>query len=1321
MAEQDMADSMSLEDAVVAAISSLEGMNSGVLGPVNPASKHKMAPWGMYRTRCLLNDTLEIDLCGDTGTGVTLIPYSVAVKGGLVIRPPPAGHKAGRTTTVDGSRELPFMGFVDVPITMLLNVRLDASASQGETDIVWHRRFVLRNVRVYDIPNPRMDLLVAWEDFAFDLSKPIPADRPLAELAYMLMNGATVLNTPRAPPKGVEVPTVRMRSLTGAELHDRMQMEAAAVGVAAIATDESEGLNYNWKGELHDRLSERYRGSPVEARLVAALSERDGSGKHRHRVFGPIVHEECSLVVEFEVLEGMKPQRVSWQVRQSKKVPQGAMAAALAEWEKRGVCRRVPPDTPAYGFAMLVPKPNGKFRLTINPTGINKATKRIQLKGGFMPSSILQEAQRAGRRKLAITLDLREAFLVALLGPTAAELSVFSTTEGKYQWIHGWFGWHSFPAWFQQTIMERVILPTVEKFGYSVATLLAWIDDLVITGDSEEELLDVFLFMVDRILDIGGRLSIEKCNFFVTRFDWCGIEVDLETNQYRVAAARVASLEATPIPVDRTALQHVLGVLRYYFFTVADHNLMRERLAKLEELDVKGIVLTRAWTDAHTDAMKGAFRAIASGDWIMVYDPSRPIFIQTDASGNDGYCVVVNQFDDSGKPRPVAYWSHGWSQPALDGWTPQVKECYAQRQAVCYYLPKYFPYATDVILLCDNKNLSADIESADAKVKRWKLEMACEGITEVRWVPGEWNTVADYGSRVARPTGVDDDTLPPWQRYELGIFAIAVSSASSSTEEPKETVVYGHKRYTPLIGRIIDAQEAAPAEERAAWNTANHSTATLGGRTFTLFKRRILVPKNAEDIKTELLEAAHDEQDHYLGAERMVFDLQRARIHWEGIHEDARDHTRSCVGCQFGKAQSREPDIFGELEPTTPPSVHHTWYTDFKGPLPNGGGYILAVTEAVTRVTKLRHVKSTAAATVIPVMDSVAREFMTYPKIIRSDNGPPYDSQAWRDWCSRYGVTPVLGVPHHSQGQGMVETRFRSVTDSMLANLGYKLLYRITEEAVLGRMEWLLNTTVCEPIGMSPAKALLGAEPRTAFTSAVSFTEDEVGEKLFGCKAITAHDIQEVLADHHNHINAIQQLASVASNLAQAMTKRKWDSGRKKGDFKVGQYVLVYRAAPNRLRPDFIGPYIVTAVRPGGSFVSLKHFLQEDSVIPEIGVGRLIPFDATRATKADLVTYQLEAGQFVVTAIKEHRVLENGSYEFHVEWMGTDVTSWELSRNVKRVQLVQEYCQRHGLESPGTETKRKATAAGGAGGAGGAAGDADGLRRSGRGRKPNRR
>jgi len=142
----------------------------------------------------------------------------------------------------------------------------------------------------------------------------------------------------------------------------------------------------------------------------------------------------------------------------------------------------------------------------------------------------------------------------------------------------------------------------------------------------------------------------------------------------------------------------------------------------------------------------------------------------------------------------------------------------------------------------------------------------------------------------------------------------------------------------------------------------------------------------------------------------------------------------------------------------------------------------------------------------------------------------------------------------------------------------------------------------------------------------------------------------------------------------------------------VGQHVLVHSTAPNRMLPHFRGPYVVATVTADSNFVTATHYLDTTTVHGPFHVSRLLHFDATRVSAADVAEFQLEPGSFVVDGVIEHRQVADGSYEFHIRWRGNPMTSWEASRDLKQVVVVKDYCRGVGLPAPGTEPRRAGAA-----------------------------
>jgi len=586
----------------------------------------------------------------DTGAAVTCISSNFLERAGLLssVRP----HSEPRRLRVANGAPIESLGLVDVDIT--IQVMLDVSETDEPVFVHWDRRVCLKNVWAMPFPEaaPR-DLYVSYRDWNF--SRPRDTG-PLGTLAQMVLKGAKVYASPRAPAEGA-VDIERYVVMETATHH--VDESATLAGILEGIPKEKLVQDYN-EEELREAIFSRIppdkRGLPIALRLVDELVRR-------RKIFNAVDPAECTVQIEMTMIGTPKP--VSFRVPIRRGDQSEAAKAGIMKWMESGVSEWVPWDTPAYGFVIIVPKAGGKWRVTINPTELNRITEKFDPEGGYMPDSMIREAMKAGYGcRHAANLDFTEAFTTLRLGPRAQELSTFTTPYGKIRFKNGFYGWHSFPAHFQTMMMEKIVLPTMDEVP--LATILDWIDDMIVGAEGELDFLTALLMVVDRALALGLRLNLFKCNFLADRFDWCGVEIDVLANEWRLAPTRVSSLLDTPVPTDRAGLEHVMGILRYYYFGVTDQNAQRGRLALLQELNVPGIVLAEKWTDAHTTAMRDAFKAIAAGDWILCYNPKRRVYVSCDASGNHGWCVTAWQEEEgSGRFRPVAFVSHGWEGPQI--------------------------------------------------------------------------------------------------------------------------------------------------------------------------------------------------------------------------------------------------------------------------------------------------------------------------------------------------------------------------------------------------------------------------------------------------------------------------------------------------------------------------------------------------------------------------------------------------------------------------------------------------------------------------------
>ena len=118
-----------------------------------------------------------------------------------------------------------------------------------------------------------------------------------------------------------------------------------------------------------------------------------------------------------------------------------------------------------------------------------------------------------------------------------------------------------------------------------------------------------------------------------------------------------------------------------------------------------------------------------------------------------------------------------------------------------------------------------------------------------------------------------------------------------------------------------------------------------------------------------------------------------------------------------------------------------------------------------------------------------------------------------------------------------------------------------------------------------------------------SFDQYRVSEQIEKARGMT---------DPEARCKLYQDLATQATCLAQALTKRKYDKTHVPSTFKVGDAFLLHVVPSNRLLPYFAGPYKVTRIVGDGNTVFGRWLVQPPP--PEEGpfhVSRLLPFDAS--------------------------------------------------------------------------------------------------------------
>ena len=169
---------------------------------------------------------------------------------------------------------------------------------------------------------------------------------------------------------------------------------------------------------------------------------------------------------------------------------------------------------------------------------------------------------------------------------------------------------------------------------------------------------------------------------------------------------------------------------------------------------------------------------------------------------------------------------------------------------------------------------------------------------------------------------------------------------------------------------------------------------------------RIIVP---QEIRVEMLQYIHE---GHQGKERC---LLRARntVFWPKITYDIQELIERCIICQeHAKSQS----IIG-ITQELPLFPWHTLATDiFYWKRMD----FLIVTDVFSKYFLVRKLANSTSAAVCAEIATILTE-LGLPHIIRSDNGPCYNSKEFQQLLQHYNITHHTSSPHHPRSNGFVE------------------------------------------------------------------------------------------------------------------------------------------------------------------------------------------------------------------------------------------------------------------------------------------------------------
>ncbi|KAJ8410529.1 hypothetical protein AAFF_G00194330 [Aldrovandia affinis] len=172
---------------------------------------------------------------------------------------------------------------------------------------------------------------------------------------------------------------------------------------------------------------------------------------------------------------------------------------------------------------------------------------------------------------------------------------------------------------------------------------------------------------------------------------------------------------------------------------------------------------------------------------------------------------------------------------------------------------------------------------------------------------------------------------------------------------------------------------------------------------------RIVLPRS---LHARALTLAHEGHLGIVGTKQHL----RTKVWWPGMDRAAEKHCKECHGCQIVS----RPDPPELLRPTPlPDGPWRDLAVDLLGPLPSNHS-ILVVVDYYSRYYEYDILTSTTTEKVIDSLESIFSRH-GLPVTLKSDNGPQFKSELFREYCENNGITHLRATAKWAQANGEVE------------------------------------------------------------------------------------------------------------------------------------------------------------------------------------------------------------------------------------------------------------------------------------------------------------
>ncbi|KAF8703952.1 hypothetical protein RHS03_06141, partial [Rhizoctonia solani] len=644
---------------------------------------------------------------------------------------------------------------------------------------------------------------------------------------------------------------------------------------------------------------------------------------------------------------------------------------------------------------MFVPKKDGTRRLVVDYRCLNNRTKKNVYP---LPCPDDLMAQLCGA-KVFTKLDLRWGYNNVQVKEGDKWKTAFCTKYGLYKSLVMTFGLTNAPAAFQH-FMNKLFKDLLD------VCIIIYLDDILIYSKDDASHTQHVHEVLKRLMENQLFCKASKCTFHVTSVEYLGIIV-LDKG-FSLDKLKIQAVQEWPTPTKVKEVQSFLGPL---------HNLVKKDMPW-------------KWETREQEAFQGLKDAITNAPVLCHANPTKPYFLETDAS-SAALGSILSQRQEDGRLHPLGFLSESF-KGAEQNYNTHNKELLAIIQSFEYW--RIF--------------LEGTLHPITVFTDHWNLEY--------------WKESRTFNS--------DHADVPPANQTVLPdpIFAnVALVIPEKELQCQIEASLDQDKSLEEIL-QFLQNESKAPPSIKQAFKDYKMEAGLL------FYQGRIVVP-DVGTLRTDLLSIFHDSPLARHPGRQQTLELVSRNYYWPGICADTYWHMDSCKTCQRIQKPKYASIPLQPLELPSRPWQHISYNMIVDLPKDGNNNSILVIVDSFTKYVILvecsKKLKALALADLF--LQHVWKRYSMPEKTV-SDCGRVFNNKFLKALYQRLGIDPHFSSAYHPQSNGQTEQVNPTVKHFLQAYLGVNQKDWVKW---LPMAEFAYNNAVHSSTGKSPFKALYGWEP----------------------------------------------------------------------------------------------------------------------------------------------------------------------------------------------------------------------------------------------------